>query len=115
VATGTDGTDAGGWQAYGSDWTFFFDCMFAPVVTQAATAISRLDIAVATGSKGAPQLLLLLKNALAGAKSPTVGKRPVAMILPRHGPVIRQGLAQLVSEYSKCVLAVVTASGACGL
>lgn len=26
--------DEGGWEAYGEDWKYFFDCMLAPVARQ---------------------------------------------------------------------------------
>ena len=96
--TGTDGTDAGGWAAFGSDWEFFFDCMFAPVVPQAASAVNKLSLTVATQS-GSP--LLALKRLL-GGKDEGGGKRPVASILPRHGPVVRRSVVQLVNEYTRC-------------
>lgn len=99
---GTDGTDLGGWSAYGSDWKFFFDCMFAPVVRQAQAAVQKIDISVASGSAGAPSLLLKLKNLLGGGGESTGGgSRPVAMILPRHGPLVRQSVSQLVNAYVK--------------
>lgn len=98
--TGTDGTDAGGWAAYGSDWEFFFDCMFAPVAPQAAAAVNKLSLSVATQS-GSP--LLALKRLLGGGKGDTSGSRPVASILPRHGPVVRRSVVQLVNEYTRCV------------
>lgn len=101
---GTDGSDRGGWAVYGSDWQFFFDCMFAPVVRQAETAIEKLDISVAAGSAGAPTLLLQLKKLLGVSGATQAGSRPVAMILPRHGPLVRQSVSQLVNSYSKCVL-----------
>lgn len=99
---GTDSTDRGGWAVYGSDWQFFFDCMFAPVVRQAESAVAKLDIAVAAGSAGAPSLLMQLKKFLGGAASTQTGSRPVAMILPRHGPLVRQSVSQLVNSYSRC-------------
>lgn len=98
---GTDGTDRGGWAAYGSDWQFFFECMFAPVVRQAESAVQKLDISVASGSAGAPSLLLRLKNLLSGGGATAGGSRPVAMILPRHGPLVRQSVSQLVNSYAK--------------
>ena len=56
--------DRGGWQEYGSDWRFFFDCMFAPVATQANKALDKLDVSVTSRSGAAPQLLLKLKRML---------------------------------------------------
>lgn len=99
---GTDGTDRGGWAVYGSDWQFFFDCMFAPVVRQAETAVGKLDIAVAAGSAGAPSLLLQLKKLLGGVAGTQTGSRPVNMVLPRHGPLVRQSVSQLVTSYNRC-------------
>jgi flavorubredoxin len=97
-SAGTDGTDIGGWAVYGSDWTYFFDCMFAPVVVQASQALGKLNLSVATASSGSPLLIL---RQLFGGSSPDKNKRPVASILPRHGPVIRRGVVQLVNEYGR--------------
>lgn len=107
-AIGTDGTDSGGWEAFGNDWRFFFDCMFAPVAKQTGAALSRLNIAVANGSAGTPPLLLKLKSLLgmtedAAQEETSRETIPVAQILPRHGPIIRQSVAQLVSQYGKWV------------
>lgn len=31
-------TDAGGWDKYGADWTYYYECMLAPVARQTASA-----------------------------------------------------------------------------
>jgi flavorubredoxin/flavin reductase (DIM6/NTAB) family NADH-FMN oxidoreductase RutF len=36
----------GGWDAYGEHWRYFFDCMLAPVPTQASAALGRLPVTV---------------------------------------------------------------------
>ena len=106
TSAGTNGTDLGGWAVYGSDWRFFFDCMFAPVVPQAAKALDRLDIKKVVRSTEKPTLMMRLQGVLRGRPTgiPKVtGSRPVASILPRHGPVIKQGVMQLLNEYGRCV------------
>jgi flavorubredoxin len=99
---GTDGMDTGGWAKYGSDWQYFFDCMFAPVASQAASAVEKLDLAVAGGTSTTPPLLLQLRQFFGMAPTERKGSRPVAVILPRHGPIIKQSVTQLVNEYDKC-------------
>jgi len=37
---------AGGWESYGEHWRYFFDCMLAPVPTQASAALARLPVTV---------------------------------------------------------------------
>jgi flavorubredoxin len=98
---GTDGTDIGGWAVYGSDWRYFFDCMFAPVVVQASKALGRLNLSVATASAASPLLVLKL---LFGGGGVDKSKRPVATILPRHGPIVRRSVVQLINEYGKCAV-----------
>ena len=96
--------DKGGWAVYGPDWRFFFDCMFAPVVTQASKAVAKLDLAAAT-QNGAPLKLLRQLARMLGQDdrdAPRDGSRPLTMVLPRHGPVVRQSVTQLVREYDKC-------------
>jgi hypothetical protein len=107
ACAGSKGADKGGWAEYGPDWHFFFDCIFAPVVTQAARAIDRLDVSIPSWSGAAPKLLKKLQRMLGAdvrENSARSGSRPVARILPRHGPIIKQSLVQLLSEYDKCAL-----------
>jgi flavorubredoxin/flavin reductase (DIM6/NTAB) family NADH-FMN oxidoreductase RutF len=40
------GDSGGGWEAYGEHWRYFFDCMLAPVPTQASAALARLPVTV---------------------------------------------------------------------
>lgn len=98
---GTDGSDLGGWEAYSSDWQFFFDCMFAPVARQTSAAITKLDLRVSRKRAQKGQTFgTWLKNLFgSGDTAPKAGVRPVAMILPRHGPIARQSVTQLVNAY----------------
>ncbi|KAJ7566992.1 hypothetical protein O6H91_02G127500 [Diphasiastrum complanatum] len=36
--------DAGGWDSYGQDWQFYYDCMLAPVAKQAEAALEKLPL-----------------------------------------------------------------------
>lgn len=100
---GTDGSDLGGWEAYASDWQFFFDCMFAPVARQASSTLQKLDLQVSRKRVAEGRgLSVWLKNLFGSGKAPSKGSRPVAMILPRHGPVARQSVTQLVNSYVEC-------------
>lgn len=99
---GTDGSDVGGWEVYSSDWKYFFDCMFAPVARQASTTLQKLDLRVSRKRAAKGQTFgTWLKNLFGGssADAPKPGTRPVAMILPRHGPIVRQSVTQLVNAY----------------
>eukprot|EP01025_Chloroclados_australasicus_P027297 TRINITY_DN27104_c0_g1_i1.p1 TRINITY_DN27104_c0_g1~~TRINITY_DN27104_c0_g1_i1.p1 ORF type:complete len:454 (+),score=63.68 TRINITY_DN27104_c0_g1_i1:94-1362(+) len=77
--------------------------MFAPCSRQASAALEKLDISVATGSAGTPGLLVQLKKLFSSApqEAPRPPSRPVATILPRHGPVIRQSVTQIIGEYGR--------------
>ena len=103
---GTDGTDEGGWEVHSSDWKYFFDCMFAPVARQTSSALQKLDLQVSRKRPAKGQTLSSwLKNLFGGgsaADAPKPGTRPVAMILPRHGPIARQSVTQLVNAYIEC-------------
>lgn len=38
--------DRGGWDLYGRDWRYFYECTLAPVAQQVASALERLDVQV---------------------------------------------------------------------
>lgn len=115
--------DEGGWEAYGEDWKYFFDCMLAPVARQTAAALDKLDLQPARRRPGSgPRrvnktsaalrsffrgLLGLEKRSAAQEAAPGVvaeaggpsGPLPVCMLLPMHGPVVDSALTQLLVEY----------------
>jgi flavorubredoxin/flavin reductase (DIM6/NTAB) family NADH-FMN oxidoreductase RutF len=43
---GVGSVAGGGWDAYGEHWRYFFECMLAPVPTQASAALARLPVTV---------------------------------------------------------------------
>jgi flavorubredoxin len=98
---GTDGYDKGGWEVYSSDWRFFFDCMFAPVARQTSGTLQKLDLQVSRKRAAEGQSLGAWLKSLFGSDSNALkaGSRPVAIILPRHGPIARQSVTQLVNAY----------------
>lgn len=100
--SGSNGLDAGGWGTYSQDWEHFFSCMFAPCVKQAESAVQRLRLGAGSVSASPVTMLAQLGQALFGKSAGEGARRPVAMILPRHGPVIRQSAAQLILSYRKC-------------
>lgn len=57
--------DVGGWERYGEDWKYFFDCMLAPSAIQALSAIDKLDIVpVPLASSASPTQALANKAML---------------------------------------------------
>ena len=49
--------DDGGWEAFGPQWRFFFDCMVSPMAMQVASALEKLSLEVVpTGQKPPPYL-----------------------------------------------------------
>jgi len=113
VATPPDApTDASlGWNTYGDDWQFFFDCMLAPMARPATAALARLEpyIGVAQDPDAAPvvksvapKLTRFLKRLEASAGN-GIMELPLGVtataIAPLHGPVIESAKNELVREY----------------
>eukprot|EP00775_Hariotina_reticulata_P010362 gene10362-10520_t len=110
--------DTGSWEAYGDHWRYFFDCMLAPVATQAKSALDKLPVtATPRASLGTPSGLLtsLLTSWTAMVGDITRGSKGTAAaswqpkraqlfayaLAPQHGPVVRTSLSRLVKEYMK--------------
>ncbi|ACO63677.1 predicted protein [Micromonas commoda] len=75
-----DATDVGlGFDEFGGDWRYFFDCMLAPMARPAARALTTL--------------------------APYPAK--MSAIAPLHGPVVRSARNELVREYREWVAAQV--------
>ncbi|KXZ51271.1 hypothetical protein GPECTOR_13g758 [Gonium pectorale] len=117
--------DEGGWEAYGEDWRYYFDCMLAPSARQAAAALDKLDLVPARRKPGtAParvnktstalrsffrNLLGLEKKAPAAVEeepasassssSSLSGPLPVCLLLPMHGPGVAGALTQVLVDY----------------
>jgi flavorubredoxin len=108
---GNDGSDLGGWAVYSSDWQFFFDCMFAPVVKQASGALEKLNLQTTRRHNLKQPFAVRLKNLF--TSSDKKSQRPVAMILPRHGPIARQSVTQLINAYTECASSMPASSGGC--
>jgi len=112
--------DKGGFEVFGEDWRYFFDCMLAPSARQAAVALDKMDLVPVTGGTGvAPEgvlkrvreefawlrTMILGRSGTPTASAPT-GAPPtgparmnVAMLAPMHGPAVSQAVTQLLREY----------------
>jgi flavorubredoxin len=119
--------DDGGWEKFGRDWSFFYECMFAPVAKQTAVALDRLDVDVVPmgplqlAPKEAPKPNKLARGvgkvvralfpqlaeelvagpapAAGAAVAATGGKMQVSVICPLHGPIIRTSTSEMLREY----------------
>ncbi|GBG87344.1 hypothetical protein CBR_g45404 [Chara braunii] len=116
--------DVGGWELFGSDWQFFYDCMLAPTPTQAASALEKLPIVAQfekpsyKGKSGLTvakadlsfvwssimRLLNLSPDKAAAlarmqADGDSNGALVVSAICPIHGPIVRTAVTELVREY----------------
>ncbi|XP_057817731.2 uncharacterized protein LOC131030829 isoform X1 [Cryptomeria japonica] len=113
--------DVGGWEAYGEDWRFFYDCMLSPLARQADAALQKLPI-IAQFSKpsyngkmgidlvkadvkyilstvlGSLKLPLSTSTAISGSLK-AEGVFITAAICPIHGPIVQYTLTELVREY----------------
>eukprot|EP01018_Ginkgo_biloba_P021910 Gb_29526 [translate_table: standard] len=117
-----DDYDIGGWEAYGEDWRFFYDCMLSPVSRQADAALQKLPIVAQfskpsyTGKTGIDIVKADVKYILSSMLSSlnlsvstsaavsgplnAEGIFVTAAICPIHGPVVRYALTELVREYN---------------
>lgn len=114
--------DIGGWEVYGEDWHFFYDCMLSPAAQQADAALKKLPIVAQfakpsyTGKTGIDimktdakyifstmlsslNLPVHLSTAVSGPLR-TEGIFVTAAICPIHGPIVRYTLTELVREYN---------------
>lgn len=109
--------DVGGWDTYGDHWRYFFDCMLAPMASQAQSALEKLPVtATPRASLDTPSNFMssvmkswtsMVAEITAGSKEAKGGYNVVPARLfayalaPQHGPVIRTSLSQLSLEYRK--------------
>lgn len=114
--------DIGGWEVFGEDWNFFYDCMLSPAVQQADAALKKLPIVAQfakpsyTGKTGIDimktdakyifstmlsslNLPVHISTAVSGSLR-TEGVFVTAAICPIHGPIVRYTLTELVREYN---------------
>ena len=112
-----DATDFGlGFDEFGGDWRYFFDCMLAPMARPAARALTTLapyigdDPNLADGSEkpksvapGLTKLLLKFAEPFAGDKVYVPKPAKMTAIAPLHGPVVRSARNELVREYRQWV------------
>lgn len=114
----TSAFDVGSWEAYGDHWRYFFDCMLAPVATQAQSALDKLPAtATPRASLDTPTNFLSAvmtswsamvaditrggKGTAAAAYQPQTRNLFAYALAPQHGPVVRTCLSRLVKEYNK--------------
>ncbi|KAI7837260.1 hypothetical protein COHA_008874 [Chlorella ohadii] len=109
--------DTGGWDVFGNDWAFYYECMLAPVARQVATALDRLNISAAQSQGSLAAVLAPLRRLAAVVEELTLGADngqsdplPVSMIAPMHGPVVKQALTELVGRYADWTAAQVQAA-----
>lgn len=109
--------DVGGWDTYGDHWRYFFDCMLAPMASQAQSALEKLPVtATPRASLDTPSNFMssvmkswtsMVAEITAGSKEAKGGYNVVPARLfayalaPQHGPVIRTSLSHLSAEYRK--------------
>lgn len=111
--------DVGAWETYGDHWRYFFDCMLAPMATQAQSALDKLPVtatpraSIDTPSKFITSVMNSWTSMVAEITRGSVEAKPKAAtavvparlfayaLAPQHGPVIRTSLSQLAAEYRK--------------
>ncbi|KAL3701994.1 hypothetical protein R1sor_020016 [Riccia sorocarpa] len=114
----SDDFDVGGWDAYGEDWRFYFECMLAPSAKQARIALERLNIVAQYAKpsyrdkKGVDvvkeDMKYIFSTVLRSLNLPVsksllsdgvVEKLVTTAICPIHGPVVRSTVTELIREY----------------
>ncbi|GMH33349.1 hypothetical protein BSKO_01183 [Bryopsis sp. KO-2023] len=109
---GTEGAfDERGWQEFGNDWKYYFDCMFAPTASQVGKTLKLLNLqSTPVSSKGSKSFWDRLYYFLSGESDPSKAKpgdeassdlrsRPVSYLCPMHGPVIKNSVNEVIEEY----------------
>eukprot|EP00898_Chlorokybus_atmophyticus_P006258 jgi/Chlat1/6633/Chrsp482S06111 len=123
-----------GWDTYGEDWRYFYDCMLAPTAVQAAAALEKLalkvdpdppshtelrgiDLVVADAKFLWSAVAKLLPRAQSTPQNkPAVlasrGKDDiiVSALAPLHGPVIRSAVTELLRAYGQWTAAQAAAA-----
>ena len=124
ASEGDDVSDVGGWEAFGEDWRYFYDCLLAPMAKQVAPVLSRMNSSSETGADGdgdAPASESDAKSPVALKKGGVLGaigrlfsgggkaeERVVsatydgvaAAICPAHGPIIQSSVTEVFREYT---------------
>uniref|UniRef100_A0A0C9QSI8 TSA: Wollemia nobilis Ref_Wollemi_Transcript_11735_3005 transcribed RNA sequence n=1 Tax=Wollemia nobilis TaxID=56998 RepID=A0A0C9QSI8_9CONI len=114
--------DVGGWEAYGEDWRFFYDCMLSPVARQVDAILQKLPIVpqfakpsyagrigidvvkadvkyILSTMLSSLNLPLSTSAAISGSLK-AEGIFVTAAICPIHGPIVQYTLTELVREYN---------------
>ncbi|CAM6110251.1 unnamed protein product [Calypogeia fissa] len=121
--SGSSTFDVGGWDVYGEDWRYYYDCMLAPTPTQTKAALDRLQVVQRyakpsykgkTGLEVLKADMIYIASSVLGALNLPVSKSPLlknfgaekgavvtAAICPLHGPIVRTSLTELVREYDE--------------
>ena len=121
--------DVGGWDAFGEDWRYYFDCLLSPMAKQAAPVLVRLKAAANrartdaegnganatvndTNAKGlkdkqrkggifrAIVRLFRREAAVVPRVAPATYEGVAAAICPAHGPIIRNSVTEVYREYA---------------
>lgn len=113
--------DSGGWDSYGEDWRYFYDCMLSPVPRQAGAALDRLPIVSQfakpsySGKAGIDiikaDVRFILSTVFTALNIP-ISKATgfvkdqrseellvTSALCPIHGPIVRSTITELVREY----------------
>jgi len=124
ASEGDDVSDVGGWEAFGEDWRYFYDCLLAPMAKQVAPVLSRMNSSSETGADGdgdapasesdAQSPVALKRGGVLGAigRLFSIGGKAeervvsatydgvAAAICPAHGPIIQSSVTEVFREYT---------------
>jgi flavorubredoxin len=115
--------DVGGWDVYGEDWRYYYDCMLAPTPVQIKATLDKLQVVQRyakpnyrgkTGLEVLKADMMYIASSVLGALNLPVTKSPLlknfgteegavvtAAICPLHGPIVRTSITELVREYGE--------------
>ncbi|KAH7281380.1 hypothetical protein KP509_36G044100 [Ceratopteris richardii] len=113
--------DLGGWDSYGEDWRYFYDCMLSPVPRQAGAALNKLPIVSQfakpsySGKTGfdivKADVRFIVSTVFSALNLPiskagsfvkdqsSDGLLVTSAICPIHGPIVRSTITELLREY----------------
>ncbi|CEG01138.1 Beta-lactamase-like [Ostreococcus tauri] len=105
-------TDEGGFEAFGEDWRFYFDCLLAPMSRQVDPLLARLPLKEEQLAKASAPVMKDKRNMFERMLSVKKREEPVgaeidlyeglaSAIFPSHGPMVLSSVTELYREYKE--------------
>eukprot|EP01026_Neomeris_dumetosa_P077430 TRINITY_DN8355_c0_g2_i4.p2 TRINITY_DN8355_c0_g2~~TRINITY_DN8355_c0_g2_i4.p2 ORF type:complete len:520 (-),score=92.23 TRINITY_DN8355_c0_g2_i4:240-1769(-) len=105
-------SDVGGWEVFGEDWKYYYECMLAPVAKQASQALTRLNFKPEQDNRTTTVLDQYVDkfkswvSSMIGQQEESMTESSqkevlrVSMLCPKHGPLIHACVSEILSKYA---------------